>query len=194
MICSGRNRSNLPAATFLTLSAEAPTAPCVFCCTELVCGWLLRRARSLRRRVGIGRVEKRRTQFLFVAFCLLSTVLPINMSAQQRNLLPQALGWAPGTSLIGNFGTTDQRFTRLPMDGTPEPHNPGPGAYAPKTYSSVGKVGNLQHVGVRLERFRWIAGPTIPISRLSGAPREPGLPEKTSIIRKGPDHENGLSI
>ena len=62
----------------------------------------------------------------------------------ERNLLPQALGWAPGTSLIGNFGTTDARFKRLPMDGSPDPYLPGPGAYSPGTYASVGKQGTLQ--------------------------------------------------
>lgn len=93
------------------------------------------------------------------------------MSAQQRNLLPQALGWAPGTSLIGNFGTTDQRFTRLPMDGTPEPHNPGPGAYAPKTYSSVGKVGNLQPSAAR---WSWGTGAGHVMNLASGPTPGPG--------------------
>ena len=50
----------------------------------------------------------------------------------QRNLLPQQLGFSPGTSLIGNFGSTDTRFKRLPMSGTPEPFIPGPGAHSPQ--------------------------------------------------------------
>lgn len=45
------------------------------------------------------------------------------------NLLSQALGFSPGTSLIGQFGSTDARFKRIPLDNAPEPHNPGPGAY-----------------------------------------------------------------
>ena len=46
-----------------------------------------------------------------------------------RNLLPQHLGYEPGTSLIGSFLSTEKRFRHLPLDGKPEPFNPGPGAY-----------------------------------------------------------------
>ena len=53
------------------------------------------------------------------------------MLRPQRNLLPQDLGFSPGTSLIGNFGSTAARFQRIPMDGAPESHIPGPGAYNP---------------------------------------------------------------
>ena len=55
--------------------------------------------------------------------------------SDDRNLLPQTLGWAPGTSLIGSFGSTDTRFKRIPMDNSPEPFNPGPGAYASRISS-----------------------------------------------------------
>jgi len=50
---------------------------------------------------------------------------------RNRNLLPQDLGFSPGTSLIGNFGATEKRFTKIPLDQAPEPLNPGPGAYDP---------------------------------------------------------------
>lgn len=52
------------------------------------------------------------------------------MQAQAvRNILPQQLGYKPGTSLIGNFGTTQRRFGPLPFDSSPEPLNPGPAHY-----------------------------------------------------------------
>ena len=41
-----------------------------------------------------------------------------------KNLLPQSLGMKPGTSLIGQFGSTEMRFRPLPTN-----ENPGPGAY-----------------------------------------------------------------
>jgi hypothetical protein len=55
---------------------------------------------------------------------------PQPREADYRNLLPQQLGFAPGTSLIGSFGTTAARFQRIPFDGSPEPSVPGPGAHA----------------------------------------------------------------
>ena len=54
------------------------------------------------------------------------------MHSATRNLLPQRLGFSPGTSLIGNFGSTEAKFTRVPLDGAIEPDNPGPGTYNPK--------------------------------------------------------------
>jgi hypothetical protein len=53
----------------------------------------------------------------------------VSRPTMERNLLPQQLGFKPGTSLVGSFGTTAARFNRLPMDGSPEPRNPGPGTY-----------------------------------------------------------------
>ena len=41
-----------------------------------------------------------------------------------KNLLPQSLGMKPGTSLIGQFGSTEMRFRPPPTN-----ENPGPGAY-----------------------------------------------------------------
>lgn len=44
--------------------------------------------------------------------------------SDSRNLLPQALNFKPGTSLIGNFGSTDTRFKH-----SASALIPGPGAY-----------------------------------------------------------------
>lgn len=46
----------------------------------------------------------------------------------KRNLVPQSLGFHPGTSLIGNFGSTERRFRESP-NVLPVP---GPGAYQPR--------------------------------------------------------------
>ena len=46
--------------------------------------------------------------------------------AANKNLLAQQLNFHPGTSLIGNFGSTDTRF-KPPTTGL----TPGPGSYAP---------------------------------------------------------------
>lgn len=44
-----------------------------------------------------------------------------------RNLLPQQLGYSPGTSLIGNFGSTQPRFQS--MQASTDHESPGPGHY-----------------------------------------------------------------
>ena len=49
--------------------------------------------------------------------------------APVRNVLPQSLGYSPGTYLIGNFGSTEPRFRTIPLDKSPEPLNPGPAHY-----------------------------------------------------------------
>jgi hypothetical protein len=51
------------------------------------------------------------------------------MASPAANSLPQYYGFSPGTSLIGKFGSTEPRFSKLQGGGVPEAHNPGPGAY-----------------------------------------------------------------
>ena len=51
-------------------------------------------------------------------------------SKAPKNLLPQSLNFKPGTSLIGNFGSTDDRFKPLPGDQVACDY-PGPAAYMP---------------------------------------------------------------
>ena len=72
--------------------------------------------------------------------------------------------------MIGHFGTTDARFKRMAMDGTCEPNNPGPGAYAPRTYSSVGKISQLQPTA---SKWTWGTGPGHNMN-LGDAGRAPG--------------------
>ena len=49
----------------------------------------------------------------------------------QRTPLAQHYGFAPGQPIIQTFATTQPRFQKLPMDGTTDRANPGPGAYSP---------------------------------------------------------------
>ena len=50
--------------------------------------------------------------------------------ANHPGSLPQHYGFNPGTSLIGRFGSTEARFSKLPYGADPE--NPGPGSHNPR--------------------------------------------------------------
>lgn len=49
----------------------------------------------------------------------------------ERTPLAQHYGFSPGQPIIQSFATTAPRFQQLPLDGSTDRANPGPGAYSP---------------------------------------------------------------